>query len=107
MNIKIQHRNEWYGGLVISIDKGTVAIANESARQDMAYQLHCMVRQQSNSDTCSEVPTNVLSVLLSADGQVIIGRTDSRLLMDIHRLNELVTKCDLQTWNDKRYITDK
>jgi len=74
-----------------------MAIANESARQDVAYQLHCMVRQQSNSDTCSEVPTTVVSALLSADGQVIIGRTDSGLLVDIQRLNELVTKCDSQT----------
>jgi hypothetical protein len=59
----------------------------------MAYQLHCTVRQQSNSDTCSEVPTTVLSARLSADGQVIIARTDSALLMDTQRLNELVTKC--------------
>jgi hypothetical protein len=63
----------------------------------MAYQLHCMVRQQSDSDTCSEVPTTVLSALLCADGQVIIARTDSFLLMDTQRLNELVTKCDSQT----------
>jgi len=90
-------RKQRYGGLVINSDKGGMTIANEGARQDMAYQLHCMVRQQSDSNTCDDVPTTVLSTLLSADGQVIIARTHGSLLMDTQRLNELVPKFDSQT----------
>jgi hypothetical protein len=63
--------------------------------QGRIWPISCTV--WSDSDTCSEVPTTVLSELLSAaDGQVIIARTDIGLLMDTQRLNELVTKCDSQ-----------
>lgn len=63
----------------------------EQGRQDMAYQLHCMVRQQSNSDSCSEVPANGCLKC------VIVCWWSSDHCHTDNGLNELVTKCDSQT----------